>query len=149
MGIFSHISLIIQLSALKINKCVKKADLWSAMSFTVMKKETVPEALLQIRFPISTFLNSFRHLINLFQRRMSRTASAENIFRSWFPLLLKSTGLKFLPSLRSIRSLTFKFLVTESTKIVTFLLFSKNTRKSNFIESDQNSVSPAILKLSI
>ena len=71
---------------------------------------------LQIRFPISTFLNSFRHLINLFQRRMSITASMENIFRSWFPLLLKSTGLKFLPSLRSIRSLTFKFLVTEFNK---------------------------------
>ena len=71
---------------------------------------------LQIRFPISTFLNSFRHLINLFQRRMSITASMENIFRSWFSLLLKSTGLKFLPRLRSIRSLTFKFLVTEFNK---------------------------------
>ena len=44
MGIFSLISLIIQLSALKINKCIKKASLWPAMSFTVMKKETVPEA---------------------------------------------------------------------------------------------------------
>ena len=44
MGIFSHISLIIQLSALKINKCVKKAGLKPAVFFTVMKKETVPEA---------------------------------------------------------------------------------------------------------
>ena len=44
MGIFSHISLIIQLSALKINKCIKKADSSPAMFFTVMKKETVPEA---------------------------------------------------------------------------------------------------------
>ena len=51
MGIFSHISLIIQLSALKINKCVKIIKTVSGtqasqtpFKLTVMKKETVPEA---------------------------------------------------------------------------------------------------------
>ena len=105
------------------------------------------------QFPISTFLNSFRHLIDFEHRYrlMSTTANWRISFDLDPPFLLNLPVIKFLlrhpinPS-----HLTFKFLVTEFNKNRhIFIIFTKKTRKLKFKVRDQNSTSPAILLPSI